>query len=45
MFEGRNNKKNVTNVRLISQGSRYVTTSLDHYLKVFKSDSYEMTYQ
>jgi U3 small nucleolar RNA-associated protein 15 len=45
MFEGRNNKKVVTNVKLISQGSRYITTSLDHYLKVFKSDSYEMTYQ
>ena len=40
MFEGRNNKKVVTNVKLISQGSRYITTSLDHYLKVFKSDSY-----
>jgi WD40 repeat protein len=45
MFEGRNNKKVVTNVKLISQGSRYITTSLDYYFKVFKSDSYEMTYQ
>lgn len=45
LFEGRNNKKVVTNVKLISEGSRYITTSLDHYLKVFKSDTFELTYQ
>jgi hypothetical protein len=35
----------VSSVKIVSNGSRYVTSSLDNYLKIFKSDTFELTYQ
>jgi len=35
----------VSSVKYVSSGSRFITTSLDHYLKVYRSDTFEMTYQ
>lgn len=40
-----NNKKPVSGVRVFSQGARFITISLDHYLKVYRSDTLELTYQ
>lgn len=35
----------VSSVKVVSNGSRYVTSSLDNYLKIFKSDTFQLTYQ
>lgn len=45
LFSACNNKKTVTSIHLINNGSRFLTTSFDKYLKVYKSDTFELTYQ
>jgi len=35
----------VSSVKYASNGSRFITSSFDHYLKVYKSDTFELTYQ
>lgn len=44
LFEARNNKKIVSGVKVVSQGSRFVTSSYDNYLKIYQSDTFELTY-
>jgi WD40 repeat protein len=45
LFSACNNKKTVSGVHVINNGSRFMTTSFDQYLKVYKSDTFELTYQ
>jgi hypothetical protein len=45
LFSACNNKKTVSSVHVISNGSRFMTSSFDQYLKVYKSDTFELTYQ
>ena len=45
LFSACNNKKTVSGVHVVNQGSRFITTSFDHYLKVYKSDTFELSYQ
>jgi WD40 repeat protein len=40
LFEGRNNKKIVSCVKVIKDGSRFITTSYDNYLKIYKADTF-----
>lgn len=44
LFEARNNKKIVSGVKVVSQGSRFMTSSYDNYLKVYQADTFELTY-
>ena len=44
-FENISNKKLVSCVRVASKGSRIISSSYDNYLKVYKSDTFEVTYQ
>ena len=45
LFSARNNKKVVSAVRVVNKGARFVTGSYDQYLKVYKADTFELTYQ
>lgn len=45
VYENENNKKLLTCVRVVSNGSRVMTSSYDCHLKVYKSDTFEVTYQ
>ena len=45
LFENVSNKKLVSCVRVASKGSRIISSSYDNYLKVYKSDTFECTYQ
>jgi hypothetical protein len=45
LFSACNNKKTVTSVRVASGGARFITGSFDHYLKVYRADTFELTYQ
>lgn len=40
-----NHKKIVSCVRVVSEGSRFMTASYDTYFKIYKSDTFELTYQ
>lgn len=40
LFEGRNNKKVVTSVKVVQDGSRIITSSQDQYLKIYKTDTF-----
>lgn len=44
LFQARNNKKNVSGVKVISHGSRFMTGSIDNYLKIYQADTFELTY-
>jgi WD40 repeat protein len=39
LFSACNNKKTVSGVKVVSQGSRFITGSFDRYFKVYKADS------
>lgn len=45
LFSACNNKKIVSAVKVVNHGSRFVTASYDQYFKVYKSDTFELTYQ
>ena len=45
LFSAFNNKKIVSSVKVVNQGARFITSSYDQYLKVYKSDTFELTYQ
>jgi hypothetical protein len=45
LFNGCNNKKTVSTVKVASGGARFITGSFDHYLKVYRADTFELTYQ
>jgi hypothetical protein len=45
LFSACNNKKTVSGVHVVNQGSRFITTSYDQYMKVYKSDTFSLTYQ
>lgn len=45
LFSACNNKKTVSSVQVISNGSRFITSSFDQYFKVYKSDTFQLTYQ
>lgn len=45
LFTACNNKKTVSSIRIASGGSRFITSSFDQYLKVYRSDNFELTYQ
>jgi WD40 repeat protein len=40
LFQARNNKKNVSGVKVISHGSRFMTGSIDNYLKIYQADTF-----
>jgi WD40 repeat protein len=44
LFQAKNNKKIVSGVKVLSQGSRFATVSYDQYLKIYQSDTFELTY-
>ncbi len=45
VFENFSSKKTLTCVRVLSNGSRIMSSSFDSYLKVYKSENCEVTYQ
>lgn len=45
LFSACNNKKTVSSVRVASGGARFITASFDQYLKVYRADTFELTYQ
>lgn len=45
LFDISNSKKILTCVRVLSNGSRIMSSSYDCHLKVYKSDTFEVTYQ
>ena len=44
LFQARNNKKIVSGIKVVNQGSRFMTASYDNYLKVYQADTFELTY-
>jgi len=44
LFQARNNKKIVSGVKVVSHGSRLMTSSYDQYLKVYQADTFELTF-
>ena len=44
LFQARNNKKIVSGVKVVSHGSRFMTSSYDNYLKVYQADTFELTF-
>jgi hypothetical protein len=45
LFSACNNKKTVSSVKVASGGARFITASFDQYLKVYRADTFELTYQ
>ena len=45
LFSGCNNKKTVSSVKVANGGARFITSSFDQYVKVFRADTFELTYQ
>lgn len=45
IFINENHKKTVNCVKVISQGSRFLSVSSDQSLKVYRSDNFHITYQ
>lgn len=45
LLENFSSKKTLSCVRVVSNGSRIMSSSYDSYLKVYKSDSFEVTFQ
>jgi hypothetical protein len=45
LFSACNNKKTVSSVKVASAGTRFITASFDQYLKVYRSDTFQLTYQ
>lgn len=45
LFQNYNNKKTLTNVKILSEGDRILTAGLDQQLKIYNSSTLEVTYQ